>query len=237
MTGQAALLVLTVALFSVYVVGVGGATASALRVREAWRRRKLQEPELAPLKDGETVLDAPVLSPAAKRLRIAGWIAFVPALALAVFAVHEYPWVAPLVVIVMVAINAFYFTAMQSMGDQLTLTVDGFRLGTAGAARFVRWVHVTELTAARVGPFTGVKMSEADEWQDPRARPNVIFFRLNRALAPSRRGVLHRLIGLTYYDGVIRNAFGVPTPAVLNAMRAWQKRALDSEQLPLRPAR
>ena len=237
MTGQAALLVLTIALFSVYVVGVGGATATALRVRAGWRRREVQEAELGPVKDGETVLSAPVLPAAARRLRIAGWIAFLPSLALAVFAVHEYPWVAPLVVIVMVAINAFYFTAMQNMGDQLTLTADGFRVGTAAAGRFVRWVHVTEFTAARVGAFTGVKMSEADEWQDPRARPNVILFRLNRALAPAKRSLLHRLIGFTYYDGVIRNAFGVPTSAVLSAMRAWQKRALDAEKLPLRPAR
>jgi hypothetical protein len=65
----------------------------------------------------------------------------------------------------------------------------------------------------------------------------VILFRVNRALAPSRRTLFQRLIGFTYYDGVIRNAFGVPTPTVLRAMREWQKQALESEKLPLRPAR
>lgn len=239
MTSDAVLLIVTVAFLTVYLIGVGGTTATAIRIRERFRQRKLGEADLAPLPEGkgEVVLSAPVLPRAVDVLRRIGWISFLPALVLSVFVVAEYPWVTPVAVVLMVAINAFYFTAMQNMGEQLTFTFDGFRLGNGRAKRAVRWVHVTELAGARVGAFAGARMSEADEWQDPRLRPNVIFFRLNRALTPHRRGVLHRLMGFTYYDGVIRNVFGVPTEQLLRAMRDWQRQALDAEKLPLRPAR
>jgi hypothetical protein len=230
-------LVVTIALFSVYVIGVGITTATAIRVREAWRHRKIEDAELAPTAGREVVLSAPALPAALLRLRTAGWIAFVPALGLAVFAVHDYPWVAPFVVILMVALNAFYFTAMQNIGEQLTFTQDGFRVGVGSGATQVRWVHVTELVGARIGGFGGAKMPDEDEWQDPRLRPNVILYRLNRALTPTHQTVLHRLIGFSYYDGVIRNAFGVPTTVLVRSMREWQKRALEAEKLPLRPAR
>jgi hypothetical protein len=234
--GDASLLLGTIALLTVYVVGVGGATATAIRIREAWRQRKLEEGELAPRPDREVVLTAPSLPRALARLRTVGWVAFAPALVLSLFANRSYPWVAPVVVVLMVALNAFYFTAMQNMGEQLTFTSDGFRLGAGGKMRAVRWVHVTEFTGARVGAFSGMKMSESDEWQDPRVRPNVIFYRLNRALTHSRRTFVQRLIGFTYYDGVIRNAFGVPTEQLLRVMRDWQRQALAAEPLPLRPA-
>ena len=237
MSSDAALLIVTVAFLTVYVVGVGGATATAIRVRERFRQRRVQESELSPKPSGEIVLSAPALPRPVDWLRRAGWISFVPALALAVLVVQRYPWVTPVAVIVMVAINAFYFTAMQNMGEQLTFTTDGFRLGREGKARLIRWIHVTELTGARIGTFSASKMSESDEWQDPRTRPNVIFFRLNRALTPTARTLYQRLIGFTYYDGVIRNVFGVPTEQLLRAMRAWQRQALDSEKLPLRSDR
>ena len=236
MSREAILLVITIATLTVYVVGVGGTTATAIRIREAWRHRKVDAAELAPSGSGEVVLSAPSLPRGLGRLRLVGWLAFVPALVLAVFADRSYPWVSPVVVVLMVALNAFYFTAMQNMGEQLTLTRDGFRLGAGRKSRAVRWIHVTEFTGARVGAFSGVKMPEADEWQDPRVRPNVILYRLNRALTPTRRSALHRLIGFTYYDGTIRNAFGVPTPLLLRTLRDWQRVALDAESLPLNPA-
>jgi len=236
-TSDATLLILTVALLTIYVIGVGGTTATAIRVRERFRQRRVQESELSPRPAGEVVLSAPSLPRPVEWLRWAGWISFVPALVLAVFMVQQYPWVTPVAVIVMVGINAFYFTAMQNMGEQLTFTADGFRLGREGRARLIRWVHVTELTGARVGTFRAAKMSESDEWQDPRTRPNVIFFRLNRALTPTTRSLYQRLIGFTYYDGVIRNVFGVPTEQLVRAMRAWQRQALETEKLPLRGAR
>jgi hypothetical protein len=233
---EAVLLVITIATLTVYVVGVGGTTATAIRIREAWRHRKIDEAELAPQGAGEVVLSAPSLPRGLARLRLVGWVAFVPALVLAVFADRGYPWVSPVVVVLMVVLNAFYFTALQNMGEQLTLTRDGFRIGAGRKAKAVRWIHVTEFTGARVGAFSGMKMPEADEWQDPRVRPNVILFRLNRALTPTRRSLVHRLIGFTYYDGTIRNAFGVPTPQLLRVLRAWQQVALAAESLPLRPA-
>ncbi len=195
------------------------------------------EGELAPKPSGEVVLNAPSLPSAVEALRRVGWGSFGPALVLAILVNSDYPWVTPVAVLLMVAINAFYFTAMQNMGEQLTFTFDGFRLGNGRRARTVRWVHVTEFTGARVGAFAGAKMSEAGEWQDPRLRPNVIFFRLNRALTESRKNVFHRLTGFTYYDGVIRNVFGVPTDQLLRAMRDWQRQALEAEKPPLRPAR
>src|SRR6266851_751765 len=129
----------------------------------------------------------------------------------AVFAHRSFPWIAPVTVLVMVGLNASYFSAMQGLGEPLTLSKDGFRWGVRGKERSVRWIHVTDLVGARLGAFSGMRMSEAGEWQDPKLRPNVIFFRLNRALVHSRKSLLQRIRGFSYYDGAIRNAFGVPT--------------------------
>lgn len=231
------LLLVSIGLLTLYVIGVGGATAGAIRVRERWRQRKIDSASLEPRPGRDVVLSAPTLTPMLRRLRFAGWAAFPPALVLGVFADTEYPWVVPVVVIVMVALNAFYFTAMQNMGDELTLAADGFQVGPAGKGKQIRWAHVTEFTGARVGAFTAAKMSEAGEWQDPRARPNVIFYRLNRALVATRKSALQRLLGFTYYDGLIRNAFGIPTEQLLRTLKEWQRVALEAEDLPIRPAR
>ena len=229
-----AVLVLTVALLTVYTVGIGGATAVAIGIRDAWRRRAvLHASDLDP-RHGEVVLVAPTLPRVARWLRVAGWIAFPLALVLALFADPTYPWLAPLTVFLMVAINAFYFTVMQGMGDHLVLTKDGFRVGPPKAARTVRWVHVTDFMGAHIGAFRAVRMSEAGEWQDPKAVPNVIFYRLNRALVQPQKSLLQRLGGLTYFDGVIRNRFGVSTQELMLAMRTWQRLAVESESPPLR---
>jgi len=221
MTDQAALLV-TVALLSVYVVGVGGATASALRVRETWRRRERGDVDLH---GPEVSLRAPSLPRAVRVLRAAGWVAFPFALALGVLANRHYPWVGLVSVVVMVALNAFYFSALQGIGERLTLTADGFRLGK----RDVRWVHVTDLDGAHVGAFGGIRISERGAWQDPRANPNVVLYRLNRALVRPNRSLTERLRWLGYYDGMIRNAFGVPTDRLVKAMLERRRLALEAE--------
>jgi hypothetical protein len=235
-SGEVVLLV-TVALLVVYVIGIGGATATAIRVSEAWRRRPARETSLGPRTDGEIALEAPALPAAFRRIRLVGWAVFPFALLLAVFANRGYVWLAPLAVLVMVGLNAFYFTAMQGLGEPLTLARDGFRYGAKGRERSVRWIHVTDLVGARLGAFSGVRMSEAGEWQDPRLRPNVIYFRLNRALVHAPKTVLQRLRGFSYYDGAIRNAFGVPTEQLLQAMREWQRVAVDAESPPFRRPR
>ena len=230
--GQAVLLI-TVALLTVYVIGVGGTTAAAIGVRDRWRRQKRTVPDLDPRR-AEVVLLAPALPGAVRVLRIVGWVAFPIALILALFANRTYPWLAPLTVVLMVGLNAFYFTAMQGMGEQLTFTTDGFRLGAAKRARTVRWVHVTDFMGAHVGPFRAMRMSEGDEWQDPGALPNVIFFRLNRALVETpKKTLVQRLTGQTYFDGVIRNNFGVPTQKLIQSMRSTQHLALEAEGSPL----
>jgi hypothetical protein len=53
----------------------------------------------------------------------------------------------------------------------------------------------------------------------------------------SRKTVLQRFSGFTYYDGLIRNAFGIPTEQLLNAMREWQRRAVELESPPFRRPR
>lgn len=227
--GDQANLLITVALLTVYVVGVGGSTATAIAIREAWRRRLRSEPR-PDLTAGEVMLDAPTLPAFGRALRIAGWAAFPFALALAIFTNHQYAWVAPLAVIVMVGLNAFHFTAMQGLGEPLDLKAEGFRFGT----KDVRWIHVTELAGAHVGAFRGARMSEAGEWQDPKLVPNVIYYRLNRALVQPRRSLLQRLGGPSYYDGTIRNVFGVPTEQLLRAMRDRRHAALEAEKPPLR---
>jgi hypothetical protein len=237
MDEHAVTLLVTAAFLALYVIGIGGTTATAIRIREGWRRRKTDGIQLAPGAGVELTLDAPSLPRAMRRLRTVGWIAFPIALLLALFANHSYPLVVPLTVAVMVALNAFYFTAMQSMGESLTLTQDGFRIGARGDERSVRWIHVTELMGARAGAFKGMRMSEKGEWQDPKLVPNVIFYRLNHALVHSSKTWPQRLSGLSYYDGVIRNAFGVPTEQLLNAMRERQRRAVDAEAPPLRRPR
>ena len=237
MDGRSVVLLVTAGLITLYVIGIGGATATALRVSEAWRRRRSEPRPLGPAAGAELRLEAPTLPAAVRKLRFAGWVAFPLALVLAVFANLSYPWEAPLAVLVMVALNAFYFTAMQGMGEPLTLAKDGFRTGDGSHRRSVRWVHVTDLTGARLGAFSGMRMAEAGEWQDPKLRPNVIFYRLNRALVHTRKTVWQRLTGLSYYDGMIRNAFGVPTEQLLQAMREWQRQALEAEGPPIRRLR
>jgi hypothetical protein len=233
---RVAVLLVTVAFITVYVVGIGGTTATAIRIREAWRRRNHEDVALEP-KTEEVALDAPSLPRTVRRIRLVGWLAFPVALALAVFANPTYTWVVPVTVLLMVALNAFYFTAMQTMGEPLTLTSDGFRMGAPGLERSVRWIHVTEFTGARLGAFKGMRMSEAGEWQDPKLAPNVIFYRLNRALVHTPKTPMQRLSGFTYYDGVIRNAFGIPTEKLLHAMRDWQRLAVEAEAPPLRRPR
>ncbi len=227
------LLVTTVALLTVYTLGIGGSTAAAIGAWDAWRRRERGAPNLDPRR-GEVVLVAPTLPPLARWLRIAGWIAFGPALVLALFVDLSYPWLAPLTVLLMVGLNAFYFTAMRGIGEQLTLTTDGFRVGPSSSRGIVRWAHVTDFMGAHIGPFRGMRMSEGSEWQDPKTVPNVIFYRLNRALVRPRKSPLSRLTGLTYFDGVIRNRFGVTTQELMQAMRTCHRLALEEERLRLR---
>lgn len=235
--GSEIVLLVTVALLVVYVIGIGGATATAIRINEAWRRRPVKVTSLGPRDEGDVVLQAPALPPVVRRVRLVGWVVFPVALVLAVFANRTFLWIGPLAVVVMVGLNAFYFTAMQGLGEPLTLTKDGFRLGVRGRERAVRWVHVTDLVGARMGAFSGMRMSEPGEWQDPKLRPNVIFFRLNRALVHAPKTLLQRLRGFSYYDGAIRNAFGVPTEQLLQAMREWQRLAVDAEAPPFRRPR
>jgi hypothetical protein len=237
MDERAVMLVVTVAFLSLYVIGVGGTTATAIRIREAWRRRKPDRVSWDPPPGAEVSLGAPSLPPAVRRLRAIGWIAFPIALGLALFANPAYPMLVPLTVVVMVALNAFYFTAMQNMGEPLTLTQDGFRIGQRGHERSVRWIHVTELMGARAGTFKGMRMSEKGEWQDPKLVPNVVYYRLNHALVHSPKTLRQRWSGLAYYDGVIHNAFGVPTDQLLNAMRELQRKAIEAEAPPLRRPR
>lgn len=234
MDPSASLLLVTIGALTIYVVGIGGSTAGAIRVRERFRQTLSDPAALAARPAGQVVIRAPSLSRGLRILRLAGWMAFPMALALAVFVDARYDWVAPLAVVLMVVLNAFYFTAMQNMGDELTLEPDAFYTGPPGKNVKVRWAHVTEFTGARVGAFSASRMSEAGEWQDPRTRPNVIFFRLNRALVAPRKSIFQRLLGFTYYDGVIRNVFGIPTEQLLRTLRDWQRQALEAEELPLR---
>ena len=173
------MLLVTVALLTVYTIGIGGATAIAIGVRDAFRRGGPVTRSLDPRGGDEVLLLAPVLPRPARLLRVAGWIAFPVALVLALFGDLTYQWLAPVTVFLMVALNAFYFTAMQGMGEPLALTTGGFRLGDRPA---VRWVHLTDLMGAHVGAFKAMRMSEAGEWQNPKAVPNVIFYRLNREI-------------------------------------------------------
>ena len=138
MDPSAELLLLTIAMLTVYVLGIGGSTAGAIRIRERWRQRTIDAASLEPRPGHEVVLSAPALSPWLRRLRLVGWAAFPVALTLAVFADRPYPWVTPLAVLLMVALNAFYFTAMQNMGEELTLAQDTFRLGPPGKTAMVR---------------------------------------------------------------------------------------------------
>lgn len=237
MDAAAVRLLVTVAFLTVYVVGIGGATATAIRIREAWRRSRASPISLIAVPGADVLLTAPSLPMSMRRLRVAGWIAFPIALVLALFANPSYPMIVPLTVVVMVAINAFYFTAMQNMGEPLTLTKDGFRIGPRGHERAVRWIHVTELIGARSGAFNGMRMSEGGEWRDPKLVPNAVYYRLNHALVHAPKTLRQRWSGLAYYDGVIHNAFGVPTEQLLGAMRERHRLAVEAEAPPFRRPR
>jgi hypothetical protein len=237
MDAAAVRLLVTVAFLTIYVVGIGGTTATAIRIREAWRRRREGPISLIGTPGADVLLKAPSLPTAMRRLRVAGWVAFPIALVLALFANPSYPMIVPLTVVVMVAINAFYFTAMQNMGEPLTLTKDGFRIGQRGHERAVRWIHVTELIGARSGAFNGMRMSEGGEWRDPKLVPNVVYYRLNHALVHAPKTLRQRWSGLAYYDGVIHNAFGVPTEQLLSTMRELHRVAVEAEAPPFRRPR
>ncbi|HXC75559.1 MAG TPA: hypothetical protein VNU19_00760, partial [Candidatus Acidoferrum sp.] len=202
-----------------------------------WRRNRQIPASLLARPGIDVTLRAPSLPTAMGRLRVAGWIAFPIALVLALFANPTYPLVAPLTVVVMVGINAFYFTAMQNMGEPMTLTNDGFLIGQRGHERTVRWIHVTELMGARSGAFRGTRMSESGEWQDPKLVPNVVYYRLNHALVHAPKTLRQRWSGLAYYDGVIHNAFGIPTEQLLSAMRELHRLAVEAEAPPFRRPR
>jgi hypothetical protein len=223
-----AVLLVTVALLTLYVLGVGGTTASAIGIRESWRRRFRNAPS-PDLRATEVILNAPSLPRGVRAIRAAGWLAFPFALVLGVFANRQYPWVFPVTVIVTVALNAFYFSAARGLGEHLTLTPDGFRIGD----RTVRWVHVTDLVGGHMNEFRSVPMPDKGEWRDPKEPvPNVVFYRLNRALVRIKPGRF-RWNGLTYYDGIIRNHFGVATDQLLHEMRERRQKALDAEGPPL----
>lgn len=222
-------LLLTVALLTIYVIGVGGTTATAIGVRESWRRlrKTAQGPDLHA---AEVVLNAPSLSRNIRLVRLAGWIAFPFALGLGVFANPHFAWVLPATVIVTVALNAFYFSATRALGEHLTLTKDGFRIGE----RSVRWVHVTDLTGGYMNEIRVIPMPDRGDWRDPKDPvPNVVFYRLNRALVRTRPPGLLRWSAHTYYDGIIRNHFGVATDQLLHEMRDRRQKALDAEGPPL----
>ena len=59
MDPSAELLLLTMAMLTVYVLGIGGSTAGAIRIRERWRQRMIDAGSLAPLPGREVVLSAP----------------------------------------------------------------------------------------------------------------------------------------------------------------------------------
>ena len=80
---------------------------------------------------------------------------------------------------------------------RLEVDDEGFTLGEKRRARRVRWVHVTEL----------------------RADQDVIRYRVNRALV---RGADRR-----YWDGAIRNGWGVDTRQLLRLLERYRERAMD----------
>ena len=237
MDEHAQILVVTVFFLTIYLIGIGGTTATAIRVREVWRHRKPDPISLEPRPGEERQLVAPTLPTALRWFHRGGWVAFPIALGLALFANPTYPMLVPLTVVAMVALNAFYVTAMQGIAEPLTLSQDGFTIGERGRQRSVRWIHVTEFAGARVGAFGGTRTSEKGEWQDPKLVANVVFYRLNHALVHSPKTWRQRMSGFSYYDGVIRNEFGIPTEQLLNAMREWQRLALEAEAPPIRRPR
>src|SRR2546428_6093393 len=153
-------LVLPVFSLTKYRIGMGGRPATAIRVREVWRHRKPDPISLEPRPGEERQLVAPTLPTALRWFHRGGWVAFPIALGLALFANPTYPMLVPLTVVAMVALNAFYVTAMQGIGEPLTLSQDGFTIGERGRPPSVPWIHATEFAVALVGAFGGTPTSE-----------------------------------------------------------------------------
>src|SRR2546422_11334764 len=101
-------------------MGIGGTTSTAIRVREVWRHRKPDPISLEPRPGEERQLVAPTLPTALRWFHRGGWVAFPIALGLALFAQPTYPMLVPLTVVAMVALNAFYVTAKQGIGEPRT---------------------------------------------------------------------------------------------------------------------
>ena len=78
--GREIVLLVTVALLVVYVISIGGATATAIRIGEAWRRRQAASVGLGPRSEGEVTLPAKALPAVVQRIRLVGWVVFPVAL-------------------------------------------------------------------------------------------------------------------------------------------------------------
>src|SRR5207245_10758905 len=92
--GRELVLVITIVFLVAYVLGIGGATAAAIRVGESWRTRPGRTTPIGPKDEGDVVLAAPFLPPFPRALRMVGRAAFPCAPALGLFPTRCFPWVA-----------------------------------------------------------------------------------------------------------------------------------------------
>src|SRR2546428_13531392 len=76
MDEHAQILVVTVFFLTMYLIGIGGTTATAIRVREVWRHRKPDPISLEPRPGEKRQLVAPTLPSALRWFHRGGWVAF-----------------------------------------------------------------------------------------------------------------------------------------------------------------
>lgn len=110
------------------------------------------------------------------------------------------PWrPAPFVVLAVAAAVFLLHVYVDTQSvSRLELDGEGFQLGEKKSARRVKWIHLTELRNDR----------------------DLIRFRVNRALV---RGAHWR-----YWDGAIRNRWGVDTRQLLRLLERYREQAMET---------
>ncbi len=203
------------ALVAAYVAGTLAATAVALRARRRFHP-EVGRAELLAQERAELVLEPPWTPAWVERAGLLLWACLLPGLLLLLLSAYPTRPLVGIAVLLSLVATVAYSLVMQGQGQPLGLDAEGFGYGRGKRQRRIRWIHVTDLQLA---PTADRRASTA------------VLYRTNRALVDAG-AARHR-----YWDGSIRNAVGVDTGDLLDAMRFRQAKAMASAKPPIGRAR
>jgi hypothetical protein len=175
-----------------------GSALSALALLARYRLLEVEKPTLPAEPAEKLVLQGSAYPRWLRLMSFAGLFCLLGSLSLAL-APGQASRAAPLLALAAVAlVFALHLFLDARTAPRLELDDTGFKLGQRRSSRKVQWIHLTELRGDR----------------------DVIRFRVNRALV---RGSSWR-----YWDGAIRNRWGVDTRQLLRLLERYRERALET---------